>query len=149
ENKLRVDLGALAPVELVQSETQVKQREGDVITAEAAVREAEDALKEILNLPESLGTWRGRLQTAGTPPFVPMADISFDEKVAFALQHRPDVVQAELTVASQRIARDTAINQRLPQLDIGGTASVSGFGGDLGSSTSDIGTADGYNWGFS
>ena len=35
ENKLRAELGTLAPIELVQSETQVKQREGDVITAEA------------------------------------------------------------------------------------------------------------------
>jgi len=149
ENKLRVDLGALAPVELVQSETQVKQREGDVITAEAAVREAEDVLKEILNIPESMGTWRIRVQPTDTPPFVPMADISVDEKVAFALQHRPDVVQAQLTVASQAIARDAASNQRLPQLDLGGAASVSGFGGNFGSSTADIGTADGYNWGVS
>jgi outer membrane protein TolC len=149
ENKLRVELGALAPVELVQSETQVKQREGDVITAEAAVREAEDVLKEILNIPESIGTWRIRLLPTDTPPFVPIADISIDEKVAFALQHRPDVVQAQLTVASQEIARDVASNQRLPQLDLGGAASVSGFAGNLGSSIADIGTADGYNWEFS
>jgi outer membrane protein TolC len=149
ENKLRVDLGALAPVELVQSETQVKQREGDVITAEAAVREAEDVLKETLNIPESMGTWRIRVLPTDTPPFVPMADISIDEKVAFALQHRPDVAQAQLTVASQEIARAAASNQRLPQLDLGGAASVSGFGGNFGSSTADIGTADGYTWGVS
>jgi HAE1 family hydrophobic/amphiphilic exporter-1 len=146
ENKLRVELGALAPVELVQSETQVKQREGDVITAEAAVREAEDALKEILNIPESLGTWQIRVQPTDTPLFVPIADISIDDKVAFALQHRPDVVQSQLTVASQEIARDVARNQRLPQLNLGGMASTSGFGGNLGKATTDVGTADGYNW---
>jgi outer membrane protein len=149
ENKLRVELGALAPVELVQSETQVKQREGDVITAEAAVREAEDALKEILNLPESLGTWQMRVQPTDTPPFVPMTDIAIADKVAFALQHRPDVVQSQLTVASQEIARNVARNQRLPQLDLGGTASASGFGNDFGNSLTDLGTADGYNWGAS
>jgi outer membrane protein TolC len=146
ENKLRVELGTLAPVELVQSETQAKQREGDVITAEAAVREAEDVLKETLNIPESLGTWRIRLWPTDTPPFVPIADTSIEEKVAFALQHRPDIVQAQLTVASQEIERNAARNRRLPQVDLGGTASVSGFGGDLGSSATDIGTADGYNW---
>ena len=149
ENKLRVALGALAPVELVQSETQVKQREGEVITAEAAVREAEDVLKEILNIPESLGTWRIRVQPTDTPPFVPMADISIDEKVAFALQHRPDIIQSQLTVSSQEIARNVARNQRLPQLDLGGTASVGGFGENLGSSYADVGTADGYNWSVS
>ena len=146
ENKLRVELGALAPVELVQSQTQVKQREGDVITAEAAVREAEDALKETLNIPESMGTWQIRVQPTDTPLFVPIADISIDDKVAFALQHRPDVVQSQLTVASQEIARDVARNQRLPQLNLGGMASTSGFGGNLGKATADVGTADGYNW---
>jgi outer membrane protein TolC len=84
-----------------------------------------------------------------TPPFVPIVDTSVEEKVEFALQHRPDVVQAQLRVASQEIARNAARNQRLPQVDLGGTASVSGFGGDLGSSTSDIGSTDGYNWAFS
>jgi outer membrane protein len=149
ENKLRVELGALAPVELVQSETQVKQRQGDVITAEAAVREAEDALKEILNIPEILGTWSIRLQPTDTPPFVPMADIAVAEQVAFALQHRPDVVQVQLKVASQGIVRDVARNQRLPQLDLGSTANVSGFGGHLDSSLTDVGTAEGYNWNVS
>ena len=64
-------------------------------------------------------------------------------------RHRPDVVQAQLRVGSQEIARNAARNQRLPQVDLGGTASTSGFGGDLGSATTDIGTADGYNWNVS
>jgi outer membrane protein TolC len=149
ENKLRAELGTLAPIELVQSETQVKQREGDVITAEAAVREAEDVLKQTLNIPESLGTWRIRLRPTDTPPFVPIADTSIQEKVEFALQHRPDVVQAQLTVASQEIARNAARNQRLPQVDLGGIASVSGLGGDLTSTVSDLGNTQGYNWAFS
>jgi len=149
ENKLRVELGTLAPVELVQSETQVKQREGDVITAEGAVGEAEDILKQTLNIPESLGTWRIRLRPTDTPPFVPIVDIAIQEKIDFALQHRPDVVQAQMKVASQEIARNAARNQRLPQLDLGGTASVSSFGGDLTGVTSDLGNTEGYNWNFS
>ena len=149
ENKLRVELGTLAPVELVQSDTQVKQREGDVITAEGAVGEAEDVLKQTLNIPESLGTWRIRLRPTDTPPYVPIVDIAIQEKIDFALQHRPDVVQAQLKVASQEIARNAARNQRLPQLDLGGTASVSSFGGDLTGVTSDLGNTEGYNWNFS
>ena len=146
ENKLRAELGTLAPIELVQSETQVKQREGDVITAEGAVREAEDVLKQTLNIPESLGTWRIRLRPTDTPPFVPIVDTSIQEKVEFALQHRPDIVQAQLKVASQEIARNAARNQRLPQVDLGGAASVSGLGGDLTSTVSDLGNTEGYNW---
>jgi outer membrane protein TolC len=149
DNTLRVQLGILAPVELVQSETQVKLREGDVITAEAVVREAEDALKLTLNMPESMGTGRMRLRPMDMPSFTPLPDISIEEKVAFALQHRPDVIQARRAVASQAIARDAARNRRLPQVDLGGTVSVSDFGGDLRRATTDIGTAHGYNWSVS
>ena len=42
ENTVRVELGTLAPIELVQAETRMKTREGDVIVAEAALRDADD-----------------------------------------------------------------------------------------------------------
>ena len=42
ENTVRVELGTLAPIELVQAETRVKTREGDVIVAESELREADD-----------------------------------------------------------------------------------------------------------
>lgn len=148
ENKIRVELGTLAPIELVQAETQAKVRQGDVIVAEAAVREAEDVLKEILNIPESLRTWRIRVQPTDTPPFVPMTDIPIEDKIGFALQNRPDIVQSQLTIASQEIARDVARNQRLPRLDLEGVASVSGLAGDVGSAISHVKDADGYDWAF-
>lgn len=148
ENRIRVELGTLAPIELVQAETQVKTRQGDVITAEAAMREAEDVLKEILNIPETLGTWRIRLQPRDTPPFVPLTDIPIDDKIGFALQHRPDIAQSQLNIASQEIMRNVARNQRLPQVDFEARASVSGFGGDAGNAITNIGEVEGYNWSF-
>ena len=93
ENTIRAELGTLAPIELVQAATSVKTREGDVITAEAAVQAAEDRLKDVLNLPETLGTWDLRLHPTDTPPFVPIASIPVEEKVDAALKNRPDYVQ--------------------------------------------------------
>ncbi len=69
ENTVRVELGTLAPIELVQAETRVKTRQGDVIVAEAAVREADDKLKAILNVPEGIGSWSVRLQPTDSPSF--------------------------------------------------------------------------------
>jgi outer membrane protein TolC len=146
ENKIRVELGTLAPIELVQAATQSKRSEGDVIVAEAAVREAEDKLKETLNIAETLSTWRLRLQPTDTPPFTPIAEIPVEEKVLSALQNRPDVVQSQLTIASQEIARDVARNQRLPRVDLQGAASVNAFSNDAGSTLSGIGDAEGYQW---
>ena len=57
ENKQRVELGLLPPIELIQAESRIKTRQADTIQAAAAVRTAEDQLKQVLNIPGSSGTW--------------------------------------------------------------------------------------------
>ena len=146
ENKLRVELGTLAPIELVQAETSVKERQRDVIVAEAAVREADDRLKEILNIPETMGTWAIRLQPTDSPPFVPLTTIAAEEKVAQALLLRPDYIQSQLQIASREVDRRVAKNQLLPQLDVVGTGRVSGFGENPGESIGNIPDGEGYEW---
>jgi outer membrane protein TolC len=146
ENKIRVDVGTLAPIELVQAETRVRTREGDVITAESAVREAEDRLKESLNLAETLGTWDLRIRPTDQPSFVPITSIPVAEKVDLALKNRPDYVQSQLDLASREIARDFARNQRLPRLDFVGQGSVSAFGDGFDESLSEVTDARGYEW---
>ena len=146
ENKARVELGTLAPIELVQAETSVKTREGDVITAESAVRAAEDRFKDVLNLPETLGTWDLRIRPIDTPSFVPITSIPVEEKVDLALKNRPDYMQSRLDIASREIARDFARNQRLPRLDFVGQASVGAFGGGVDESLRDIPDTEGYAW---
>jgi outer membrane protein TolC len=146
ENKIRVELGTLAPIELVQAETRVKTRQGDVIVAESAVREAEDRLKEVINLPETLGTWLVRIRPTDSPPFMPLAPLSLDEQVDAALKNRPDVIQAQLDIASRQLDRDVARNQLLPQLDLQATVGVRSFSAKAEDSLSHLTEAEGYEW---
>ncbi len=148
ENKIRVELGTLAPIELVQAETQVKIREEDVIVAESAVRESEDALKEILNIPETLGTWRIRVRPTDRPTFEPVSTLLVEDKVEQALRLRPDILESRLTIDSRKIAREEARNQRLPRLDLEARGRVNAFGDSAGESLSDIRDATGYRWSF-
>lgn len=146
ENTIRVELGTLAPIELVQARTQAKRAEGDVIVADAAVRSAEDTLKETLNIAENARGWRVRLQPTDMPPFTPIAEIPLEEKIGYALYHRPDIVQSQLAIASQEIAREVARNQRLPRIDLEGRASVNAFSNDAGNALANLSDADGYTW---
>lgn len=146
ENKIRVELGTLAPIELVQAETRVKERQRDVIEAQAAVREADDLLKEVLNIPERLGTWTVRLQPTDVPAFAPLEAISLEEKVTFALQQRPDFTRSQLDIAIREIGRDVARHQLLPRLDVVGAGSVSGFGDSPDESVGNIIDGEGYRW---
>jgi outer membrane protein len=146
ENKVRVELGTLAPIELVQAETRVKTSEGDVITAEAAVGDAEDQLKQVLNIPESVGTWQIRLRPTDSPPFVPITSIPIEDKINLALKNRPDFMRSQLDIAAREIARDFARNQRLPRLDVVGRTSVGDYGSSFGESISKLSELDGYDW---
>ncbi len=148
ENKIRVELGTLAPIELVQAETQVKLREEDVIVAEAAVREAEDALKEVINIPDMLGSWDIRLQPIDRPTFEPISALVVEDKLREALVQRPDIIESDLSIESREIARDEALNQRLPRLDLEARGSLSSFGKDVGESLSDLSEVNGYQWVF-
>lgn len=146
ENKIRVELGTLAPIELVQAETRVKTRQGDVIDAESAVDDADDLLKEVLNIPEIFATWALRLQPTDTPPFHPITPPILEDKVEVALQKRPDYIQSQLGIAAREIAREVAHNSRLPRLDLQGRVSVNAYGDNPGSSIANLGETEGYEW---
>jgi outer membrane protein TolC len=146
ENTVRVELGTLAPIELVQARTQVKMREGEVIVAESAVGQAEDLVKEILGLPDTVGDWQIQLRPTDSPLFEPITAIPVEAMVTAALQQRPDFVQSQLDIAIREIARQLARNQRLPRLDVVGRSSVSAFGESIAESIYDYKEGDGYDW---
>ena len=146
ENTVRVELGTLAPIELVQAETQVKTRQGDVIVAEAVLRDADDQLKAILNIPESMGSWSVRLQPTDNPSFAPVSTAAVEEQVDIALQQRPDYLSSQLDIRIREISRDEAYNQSLPRLDVIGTGRLNANEGDLGDTFSALPNRDGYQW---
>jgi outer membrane protein len=148
ENKIRVELGTLAPIELVQAETQVKIREEDVIVAEAAVQEAEDALKEVINIPEVLDSWNIHLHPTDKPTFEPIAALVVEDKLREALLQRPDIIESQLSIESREIARAEALNQRLPKLDLEARGSLNSFGNNVGKGLSNLSEINGYAWLF-
>ena len=146
ENTVRVELGTLAPIELVQAETRMKTREGDVIVAEAALREADDQLKAILNIPESMGSWSVRLHPTDSPAFTPVSTVAVEDQVAIALQQRPDYLSSQLDIQVRESLRDEARNLSLPRLDVIGTARLNAHDAELGDAVSNIPDRDGYQW---
>ena len=146
ENTVRVELGTLAPIELVQAETRVKTREGDVIVAEAALRDADDQLKAVLNVPESMGSWSVRLQPTDSPSFAPVSTVAVEEQVDVALRQRPDYLSSQLGIQVRESLRDEARNHSLPRLDVIGTGRLNAHDAELGDAFSNIADRDGYQW---
>ena len=127
-NKARVRAGVAAPVEVIQAEAQAAAREQDVLTAEKAVRDAEDNLRIILNLPAGALGWEGTLVPAERPAFEVVAT-DLAGSVRTALIKRVELDAAKLDVANRELSVRLARNQLLPDLAIVGSAGLAGLDG--------------------
>jgi outer membrane protein TolC len=144
-NKIQVQVGTLAPIEIVQAEAAVAQREEDVIVAQDAIKDAEDKLKKFLNLFDDPEVRDVTIVPIDRPSFSPQpVDLvrSFEE----ALANRPDYAQAKLEVEKAEINLRAARNQLLPNLDFVGEGGYSANRGNLGNSVDDIIDTESRHW---
>ncbi len=126
ENRIKVRVGTLAPIEITQAEAGVADREEAVITGENLVRTAEDALRRITNVPKDSPIWEQPIQPSDAPPLVEV-DPDMNAAVATALKSRPDLEQARLDLSSQEANLQFRRNQKRWGLDFTGTYGNPGF----------------------
>jgi outer membrane protein TolC len=117
KNKKEVEFGQLAPLEILNAEATVAQREADLIQAEFLITRSEEVLKSMLNL-KAEGEVRGlRLEPTDRPAVVE-AKPGLDQALAAAREKRPDLGILRSTVGNKELALDVARNQMLPALDL-------------------------------
>jgi outer membrane protein TolC len=117
DNRARVEIGTMAPLDIVQAEAEVAQREEGVILAEAAIQRAEDALRALVSNPvDQPDFWTTRLEPADLPEFIPVA-VNVDQAVRSALQNRTDLVRTRKQIESNDISIRYFRNQSLPDVN--------------------------------
>ncbi len=128
--QIKIDVGALAPIDIVQTEVTIAQREQDIITAEGLIGDAEDRLRRLLNV-QSLPDWDRPIVPTDRPTreslqhgFQAEVDAGFKR----ALETRPEVKQALLTIESKKVTRAYTKNQLMPRLDLSGSYGFNGLG---------------------
>ncbi len=92
-NKTRVEVGTLAPLELVQSEAGIATREEEIIRARAAIGDAEDALRALLNMPPGQ-LWSKRI-VPETEEQVEPGTFDVDSSIESALAARSELAAPE------------------------------------------------------
>lgn len=129
QNRVRVEVGTLAPLELVQSEAGVLEREEAIIRAQLAVGNAEDSLRALLNAPgEEL--WRAEI-VPSTAAETARAEITLAEAIERAERQRPELASLLAAQKSLDLDRDFYRNQLLPRLDLSAGYGYAGSGGDV------------------
>lgn len=126
--KIKIDVGSQAPIDIVQTESGVAQRELDIITARSAVGDAEDRLKRLLNFA-AVGRWNDHIIPTDEVRVEPV-QIDREAGVQQALTSRPEIRSALYAASTARINYDYAKTQTLPQLDLLASYGYAGLGGD-------------------
>ncbi len=119
ENRIRLEVGAMAPLEVLQAETGVAQREEEVIVARSLVKDAEDNLKRLLNLPKDTDEWKVRLAPTDEPVLIDK-EIDLRPQLELAFEKRPDYKRSLMQIETGMINEKFARNQLLPTVDLTG-----------------------------
>ncbi len=115
DNRARVEIGTMAPLDIVQAEAEVATREESVIIAEAAIDRQQDAIRTLVYNPSSPDFWTARIEPTDTVTFVPAA-VDTDAAVKSALTQRTDVVNARKNLEINDVNIRYFRNQSLPDV---------------------------------
>ena len=117
DNRARVEIGTMAPLDIVQAEAEVAQREEGVILAEAAIARAEDRLRALIANPvDQPEFWTMRLEPSDPPTYQPVT-VNLDAAVRNALAVRTDLITTRKQIEANDISIRYFRNQSLPDVN--------------------------------
>ena len=128
DNRARVEVGTLAPLDVVQAQAEEATRRQTLTTAVTARRTAEIVLKRLIVSGTDDPYWVATLDPVERPTY---SDDPVDvaEAVRNALIKRTDLEQARRQIASNDIALRSLVDTQLPALDFTAGYGSAGVGG--------------------
>jgi len=129
ENKRKVEVGTMAPIEIYTAEAEVATREADILQADSLVKNSADQLKTILNLSLSEMDDKVGIIPTESPVFA-QKEINVQEALVTALTNRPDLKAMKIDLKNQEMNLSYAKNQLLPELNFQASYWSPGISGD-------------------
>lgn len=128
DNQIRVEVGTLAPIDVVQAEAEAATRRQALAQAEASWRTTELALKRLIVSGTGDALWAASLNPVDRPS--PMAaSIDIEAAVRRALADRTDLARARKQLESSHTTLGLLGDQKLPALDLLASYGLQGIGG--------------------
>jgi outer membrane protein len=126
--QIRIDVGASAPLDILQPRVQIATQDEALIAAEASVRDAEDRLRQLMHLDAT--DWSRPIIPTDPATYQPFT-VNVQDAVSRAYALRPELKEALYGTEIRRINYKFARNQMLPALDVNLGYSAAGVGGTL------------------
>ncbi len=128
DNEKRVQIGTMAPIDIVEAQAEVARNDEAVIIAEAAITQAEDRLRGLIFDPAAADFWTVRIEPNEIGPFEEQA-VDLDAAVKRAVQNRSDLQQAKNSLEQNDISIRYLRNQILPDINAEASYGLVGVGG--------------------
>jgi len=130
DNKRQVQIGTMAPIDVVQAEAAVAQRQEQMVTTSYVADQMQDRVKRLMtNLPDP-ALILAQLSPIDPAP-KPRADdvMPLEDAIKYALESRPELRAIEMQLQNSEIELKYNKNQLLPSLNVSAGYTQSGIGG--------------------
>jgi len=140
ENKKRVEVGAMAPLDEKSAESQAAISRAALLSAQQALAVQQNTLKNLIS--DDYTVWHD-LQIQPAEKLMPQPAI-FDLQASWqkGMTQRPDLLQNRIAVERQNIVLRYSRNQLYPTLDLTGTYGYMGSGKEFSGALGQIGNGD-------
>ena len=119
ENKKRVEVGALAPLDEQQAEAQAASSQAALIAARSALAVQEHTVKQLIT--DEYSRWMHFKVEPAETLSSPRVFFDLQDSWTKGLTMRPDLTQAKLDIEKQGVMIKYNYNQLFPELDVIGT----------------------------
>jgi outer membrane protein len=127
-NQAKVEIGTMAPIDVVQAQAQAAAQRGTLVSAEGTLRTAEISLKRLIVSGTNDPLWTSAIDPVDRPDFRPET-IDLLSATQRALTTRTDVQQAKKNLEANNITMKLLEDQTLPQADVITRYATTGQGG--------------------
>ena len=127
-NNTKVEVGTLAPIDIIEAEAEVASNEEAVINAEARIKTVEDRLRYLVLNPSQPDFWTVKLEPTDAPALTPIA-IDVEGAITNALANRTDIARLKKQLDNVDVNVRFSENQRMPGLDVVANYNVIGYAG--------------------
>jgi outer membrane protein len=130
DNRTKVEFGIMAPVDLVQAESQVANTQDAMVVSTYSSHQTEDQLKKLITRQSDPGRLQAKLTPIDAMRHPSAMDVvPAEQAIQIALESRPEMKQAELVVKNAVVDTQYTHNQTLPVLDLTAAYTQTGLGG--------------------
>ena len=136
DNRKQVEIGTLAPIEVVRAEAEVARNQQDLTTSETRLLQQETVIKNALSRTGVSNPLISELRIVATDSIrIPETEQiqPIQDLVNMALEKRPDITQTNLSIESTRIGLEGSKSQLRPSLDLVASMRNNGLAGSRNS----------------